>query len=166
MTVEDAAAALDAPLGDRRHTSAATSRGARPPAGARRHVTIDAIRSEVERVADRAIEAVIATRVSPAEDGRTTHDELVGPVRDHRGCWSSPTACSSPRSSRSSARRGPTWSTWPRRAAGWPRGWRASWPIRGGRTATSPRRRWASRSRASASACTASRCIADGSRRG
>ena len=81
-------------------------------------------------------------------------------------CWCWRTGCSSRRSSRSSARRARASNIRPHRAAGWRSGSRTFSRIRGGRIATSPRRRSASRSRASAWACTASTCSPSGSRCG
>ena len=73
MTVVDAAVALDATL----ETDAATiggyvteALGRLPVAGD--SVTVDGYSFQVERVADRAIESVIATRVSPPDDGEAS----------------------------------------------------------------------------------------------
>ena len=90
-------------------------------------------------------------------DRRTSSDG--GPRSRSRSssCSSWPTGCSSPRSSRSSARREPASSTRLRRAAGWPDA-SLQHPRRSEacRIAISRRRRSASRSRASGWACMAS----------
>ena len=70
MTVVDAAAALDAPL----ETDASTVSGYVTEALGRLPVpgdtvTIDGYSFRVERVADRAIESVVATRVTPPDEG-------------------------------------------------------------------------------------------------
>jgi magnesium and cobalt exporter, CNNM family len=72
MTVVDAAAALDAPL----ETEATTVGGYVTEALGRLPVpgdtvTIDGYSFRVEQVTDRAIESVVATRVSPPEEGET-----------------------------------------------------------------------------------------------
>ena len=142
-------------------------RGARTSAGSRRAiVTIGDYEFEVERVADRAVESVIVARVPTPAATRTSHDRGPRPHRDH------PAARPRQRPVRRRRVRHRRRAAGEHRApggAGQPAGPQCAArfsKIRSCRIATSRRRRSASRSRASGSACTASTGWPTGSRRG
>ena len=119
---------------------------------------------QVERVADRALDSVLASRVAHRRGRRAMSVVLSHSPSSLCSCWR--TRSSSPPNSPSSERRAPRSSTTPVRAAGWPARCRASWSRPGCRTATSPRPRSASRWRAWVWGCTASTYWPAGSRRG
>ena len=107
MAVYDAAAALDDAAG--RPTpprSAGSSPRRSATAGAGRHGhRSTATQFQVERVADRAIESVLAHAASPPEEEARGMSELLVPLAIIAAAGRSPTRSSWPRSSPSSARR-------------------------------------------------------------